>query len=104
MAAPRTSFCRALPTAIAGEDGTAVGSAKLGEYFDRLQKQGISMNFGTLYGASQARVEVMGDVDGLPTPAQLDRERAHVDEAMRAGAMGLGTALILRTGELPADR
>ncbi|GAA0332654.1 hypothetical protein GCM10009087_48580 [Sphingomonas oligophenolica] len=81
-------------TAIAGESGAPVGSAKLADYFDRLQKQGISVNFGTLYGSSQARGEVMGDVDGLPTPAQLDQERAHVDEAMRAGAMGLGTALI----------
>lgn len=81
-------------TLVAGEGGAPVGSAKLSDYFDRLQQQGISVNFGTLYGASQARVEVMGDVDGLPTPAQLDQERAHVDEAMRAGAMGLGTALI----------
>lgn len=81
-------------TAIAGESGSPVGSAKLTEYFARLQTQGISLNFGTLYGASQARVEVMGDVDGLPTPTQLDQERAHVREAMQAGAMGLGTALI----------
>ncbi|MBY0509241.1 MAG: alpha/beta fold hydrolase [Rhodospirillaceae bacterium] len=81
-------------TAVAGESGTPVGSAKLADYFDRLEKQGLSVNFGTLYGASQARVEVMGDVDGLPTAAQLDQERAHVEEAMRAGAMGLGTALI----------
>lgn len=81
-------------TLIAGEGGAPVGSAKLAGYFDRLQKQGIAVNFGTLYGASQARVEVMGDIDGLPSAAQLDQERAHVDEAMRAGAMGLGTALI----------
>lgn len=81
-------------TAIAGEGGTPVGSAKISSYFDQLQRQGMSLNFGTLYGASQARVEVMGDIDGDPTPAQLDQERAHVAEAMRAGAMGLGTALI----------
>ncbi|KRB83062.1 D-aminoacylase [Sphingomonas sp. Root710] len=81
-------------TLIAGEGGAPVESSKLSGYFDRLQQQGISVNFGTLYGASQARVEVMGDVDGLPTAEQLDKERAHVAEAMRAGAMGLGTALI----------
>lgn len=80
-------------TAIAGETGSPVGSAKLADYFEQLQRQGISLNFGTLYGATQARIEVMGDVDGIPTPAQLDKERAHVAEAMRAGALGIGTAL-----------
>jgi N-acyl-D-amino-acid deacylase len=80
-------------TAIAGESGAPVGSAKLAEYFDQLQRQGISLNFGTLYGATQARIEVMGDVDGVPTPSQLEKERAHVAEAMRAGALGIGTAL-----------
>jgi N-acyl-D-amino-acid deacylase len=80
-------------TAIAGESGAPVGSAKLADYFDRLQRQGISLNFGTLYGATQARVEVMGDIDGIPTPAQLAAERAHVAEAMQAGALGIGTAL-----------
>ncbi|MEO8779855.1 MAG: alpha/beta fold hydrolase [Rhodanobacter sp.] len=80
-------------TAIAGEDGAPVGSAKLADYFDQLQRQGISLNFGTLYGATQARIEVMGDVDGVPTPTQLNEERAHVAEAMRAGALGIGTAL-----------
>jgi N-acyl-D-amino-acid deacylase len=81
-------------TAIAGEGGAPVPSAQLSAYFDRLQKQGISLNFGTYYGATQARVEVMGDGAGAPTPAQLDQERGHVDEAMRAGAMGIATALI----------
>jgi N-acyl-D-amino-acid deacylase len=37
---------------------------------------------------------VMGDVAGHPTPRQLDAMKAHVDEAMRAGAMGIATALI----------
>lgn len=83
-----------ITTAIAGEGGAPVGSAKLADYFDQLQQQGISLNFGILYGASQARVEVMGDVDGVPTSTQLDAARAHVEEAMHAGAMGIGTALI----------
>jgi N-acyl-D-amino-acid deacylase len=81
-------------TAIAGEGGMPVPSAGIDAYFARLETQGISLNFGSYYGASQARVEVIGDVDGAPTPAQLDQERAHVDEAMRAGAMGIATALI----------
>jgi N-acyl-D-amino-acid deacylase len=81
-------------SAIAGEGGTPVPSAKIREYFKTLQSQGISMNFGSYYGAGQARVEVMGDVAGHPTTQQIGAMKAHVDEAMRAGAMGIATALI----------
>jgi N-acyl-D-amino-acid deacylase len=81
-------------TAIAGEGGSPVPSAKLANYFHELAQKGISLNFGTYYGAAQARIEVMGDVAGQPTPRQLEAMKAHVDEAMRAGAMGIATALI----------
>jgi N-acyl-D-amino-acid deacylase len=81
-------------TAIAGEGGTPVPSAQIDEYFNKLERQGISLNFGTYYSSAQARVEVMGDGAGRPTAQQLDGMRAHVDEAMRAGAMGIATALI----------
>lgn len=81
-------------TAIGGEGGTPVGSAALPGYFTTLEKQGISLNFGTYYGATQARVEVMGDVAGTPSAAQIGQMKSHVDEAMKAGAMGIATALI----------
>jgi len=81
-------------TAIAGEGGTPVPSAKIADYFAQLRKQGISLNFGTYYGAGQARVEVMGDRAGKPSAQQLESMKAHVEEAMRAGAMGIATALI----------
>lgn len=83
-----------ITTAIGGESGSPVGSAALPAYFDTLGKQGISLNFGTYYGATQARIEVIGDVAGAPSPAQLEQMKSHVDEAMRAGAMGIATALI----------
>lgn len=81
-------------TAIAGEAGAPVGSAALSSYFDTLAKQGISMNFGTYYGATQSRIEVMGDGAGTPSPVQLEQMKAHVEEAMKAGSMGIATALI----------
>ena len=81
-------------SAIAGEGGSPVPSAKLNAYFEQLEKQGISLNFGTYYGAAQARVEVMGDAAGRPSALQLQAMRDHVDEAMRAGAVGIATALI----------
>jgi N-acyl-D-amino-acid deacylase len=81
-------------TAIAGEGGTPVPSAQIDEYFKKLERQGISLNFGTYYSSAQAREEVMGDVAGKPTAAQMEGMRAHVAEAMRAGAVGIATALI----------
>src|SRR5580700_5765796 len=81
-------------TLIAGEAGAPAPSAKLAAWFDRLAEKGISPNFATYYGAAQARVEVMGDVDGRPTPEQLAGMKTHVAEAMEAGAMGIATALI----------
>jgi len=81
-------------TAIAGEGGTPVPSAQIADYFKKLETQGISLNFGTYYSSAQARVEVMGDVAGHPSAPQMEAIKAHVDEAMRAGAMGIATALI----------
>jgi N-acyl-D-amino-acid deacylase len=81
-------------TVISGEAGTPVPSAEIPAYFARLEKQGLSVNFGIYYGAGQARIEVMGEVDGRPTPEQMAKMRAHVDEAMRAGTLGIATALI----------
>ena len=81
-------------SAIAGEGGTPVPAAQIADYFKKLETQGISLNFGTYYSSGQARVEVMGDVAGHPNAQQMDAMKAHVDEAMRAGAMGIATALI----------
>jgi len=81
-------------SAIAGEGGTPVPSAQIADYFKKLESQGISLNFGTYNSSGQARVEVMGDVAGRPTAAQMDAMKVHVEEAMRAGAMGIATALI----------
>jgi len=79
---------------IAGEGGTPVDAEKISGYFAQLEKQGIGVNFGTYYSAAQARVKVMGDGAGRPTPAQLDAMKAQVATAMKAGAFGIASALI----------
>ena len=81
-------------TSIGGEGGTPVPAARIPEYFATLEKQGISMNFGTYFSESQARVSVLGQSSRVPTKPELDRMRAVMDTAMRAGAMGMTTALI----------
>src|SRR5258708_11616947 len=59
-----------------------------------VEYRGMSLQFGRDYGSGQARVEVRGDVAGRPSSQQMDAMKAHVDEAMRAGALGIATALI----------
>ena len=81
-------------TVIAGEGGSPAPAGKLDKWFTDLQAKGIAINFGTYYGACQARIEVMGDKDGRPTPAQEAEQRRRVATAMEAGAQGVATALI----------
>jgi N-acyl-D-amino-acid deacylase len=82
-------------TAIGGEGGIPVRSAgEVAGYFQRLEQQGISINFGSYYSETQTRVPVLGMSARAPNAAELDRMRAIMDTAMRAGAMGMTTALI----------
>jgi N-acyl-D-amino-acid deacylase len=63
------------------------------QYFARIEKQGIGINFASYAGATQVRRMVLGDVNRDPTPAELERMKALVVEAMRDGAVGLSTSL-----------
>lgn len=81
-------------TAIGGEGGTPVAAGKIDGYFATLEEQGISINFGSYFSETQARVAVLGRSSRAPNAAELERMRAIVDTAMRAGAMGMTTALI----------
>jgi len=81
-------------TAIGGEGGFPVAASGIPEYFATLERQGISINFGSYFSETQARGAVLGMSARAPDPAELDRMRAIMDTAMRAGAMGMTTALI----------
>ncbi len=63
------------------------------EYFARLRKQGMGINLATYIGATQVRRVVIGDDNRAPSPAELERMKALVRDAMREGAVGLSTSL-----------
>jgi N-acyl-D-amino-acid deacylase len=63
------------------------------EYFARLERQGIGINLASYVGATQVRRMVLGDEDRQPTAGQLRQMQALVSQSMRAGAVGLSTAL-----------
>ena len=65
----------------------------LGQYFNRLEKQGSGVNLGTFVGATQIREYVIGYDDRPPTPAELEQMRKLVADAMKDGALGVSTSL-----------
>jgi N-acyl-D-aspartate/D-glutamate deacylase len=81
-------------TAIGGEGGTPVPVDSIEAYFTGLEERGISINFGSYFSETQARVPVLGNADRAPSAAELERMRDIMDRAMRQGAMGMTTALI----------
>ena len=70
----------------------------LAEYLSWLERRGISTNVASFVGAATIRSHVLGLEDVQPTPAQLQAMRELVDREMRAGAMGVGSALIYAPG------
>src|SRR4029079_12819988 len=66
----------------------------LGQYLEYMQKKGITPNIASFVGATTVRVHELGEKDVDPTPAQLTRMRALVRQAMKEGALGVGSSLI----------
>jgi len=70
----------------------------LAQYLDYITKKGVTPNVASFVGATTVRVHELGEKDVDPTPAQLDRMRDLVRQAMKDGALGVGSALIYAPG------
>jgi N-acyl-D-amino-acid deacylase len=81
-------------SAIGGEGGTPVPAEQLRDFWAALEKSGISLNFGSYFSETQARVAVLGYESRQPTPDELAKMKAILETAMQNGAMGMTTALI----------
>jgi N-acyl-D-amino-acid deacylase len=66
----------------------------LGGYFDYLIKKGVSPNVASFVGATSVRIHELGYEQRPPSHEELTRMKALVEQAMRDGAMGLGSSLI----------
>lgn len=66
----------------------------LGGYFDHLETQGVSTNFASFVGATSVRTYVMGEVNRPPSAEELAQMKRLVREAMKQGAVGVGSSLI----------
>jgi len=66
----------------------------LGEYLAFLETKGVSPNVASFVGATSVRVHEIGYEDRPPTADEMERMRDLVREAMREGALGVGSSLI----------
>jgi N-acyl-D-amino-acid deacylase len=71
------------------------------EYFDLLERKGISVNLMSYVSARQLRRMVIGDVFRKPTPPEIDEMKRLARQAMEDGALGLVAALETTVGAHP---
>ena len=62
-------------------------------FFQRLEKQGLALNYATHVGQGNIRGKVVGFDDRPPTENQLAEMKRIVEENIKAGALGLSTGL-----------
>ncbi|ARA94004.1 N-acyl-D-amino-acid deacylase [Rhodothermaceae bacterium RA] len=78
-------------TVLGGQDGSS--AVPVAPLLQALEARPPAVNVGTFVGHGSVRAFVMGNVDRAPTPAELDRMKALVADAMAAGAFGLSSGL-----------
>jgi N-acyl-D-amino-acid deacylase len=92
-AAPQTPKLIAADASSYAHYGVKADWTSFHEFFARLEKQGIGINFASYVGATQVRRAVLGDDYRDPSPAELQQMKDLVRQAMQDGAVGLSTAL-----------
>jgi N-acyl-D-amino-acid deacylase len=79
--------------------GNCGGSAvDVGRFLGRIRETPLAVNIATLVGHNSVRREVFGEQNRSPTPEELEKMKALVEQAMRDGAVGLSTGLIYVPG------
>jgi N-acyl-D-amino-acid deacylase len=91
---PLTDTMRADMIRFEGDIKYDVPWTTLGEYLEHLERKGVSVNVASFVGATTVRVHELGYEDREPTPEELARMQDLVREAMREGALGVGSSLI----------
>ena len=66
----------------------------LADYFERLERQGISVNVVSTVGFGQVRASVVGYESRPPSAEELRLMEQLIEQAMREGAVGLSSGLV----------
>ena len=105
---PLTDSMKKEMVALQGDIKFKVAWTTLAEYLDHLVARGVSPNVASFIGATTVRIHELGYEDRAPIPDELARMQALVRDAMKEGALGVGSSLIYapafyaRTDELVA--
>ena len=81
-------------------DGEPRKWTRLGEYFDLIDEAGVAVNVASYVGIGNVWESVLGSSFDRPTPEQLAEMQRLVDEAMRDGALGLSSQVMMPPGSL----
>ena len=86
------------------QEFTVNGEAKtwstLGEYFDVIDEAGVSVNVASYVGLNNLWRSVMGESFNTPSPENIQAMKLLLDEAMRDGALGLSSQVMMPPGSL----
>jgi N-acyl-D-amino-acid deacylase len=91
---PLTPHMKALALKRQGDIKYPIRWTTLAQYLEFLTRKGVTPNVASFVGATTVRVHELGEKDVQPTPAQLQRMRALVRQAMKDGALGVGSSMI----------
>jgi N-acyl-D-amino-acid deacylase len=81
-----------ITTALGGQDGGC--PCPLGEYFAKIERQGVAMNIAATVGFGWLREQAMGADNRRPArPDEIEKMKALFETELRAGAFGLGSGL-----------
>lgn len=96
--------------AVTGWNGGAPGDTAVdfdwrtvGEYLDRIDRQGTAVNAAYLVPQGTVRAYAMGWEDRPPTGAELDRMKRLVAEGLEQGAVGMSSGLTYTPGMYARD-
>ena len=81
-------------------DGEPTVWTTLGGYFDVIDQNGVSVNVASYVGINNVWRSVMGDSFGTPSADDIRAMQGLVDEAMRDGALGLSSQVMMPPGSL----
>ena len=84
-------------TIVAGNCGGS--TLQVAKFFRQVDQAKVAVNVATLVGHNNVRKKAMGgDFDRPPTPAEMEKMKSLVGQAMKDGAVGLSTGLIYQPG------
>jgi N-acyl-D-aspartate/D-glutamate deacylase len=89
-----------LPRGKVSAAGKALEWSTLGGYLDALERAGVSVNVASYVGQGTVWQCVMGHTFERPSPDQIKQMQDLVDEAMKEGAFGLSSMLMMPPGSL----